>query len=667
MHSDIQEPVSFWEKVKSFFLGKSKYLHDPGIFHATSLTAFFAWIGLGADGLTSSSYGPPEVFEVLKAQPFLMVYVILGTLVTIAVLSVSYSQIIEEFPHGGGGYIVASKLLSPWWGMISGAALLLDYMLVIAISIATGVDALFSLFPAAWQQWKFAFILVVVIGFIILNLRGVRESIMPLIPIFGLFMITHVSLLLYGLIVKVPELPGMVQSTVSSTRSLSAELGIAGLLFLILKGFSMGAGTYTGLEAVSNGLPILREPKVRTGKRTMVLMAVSLAFLVAALMFGFILFGVTDEYGKTVNAILYERITSGWGTFGSIVVGLTLFSEAAMLFVAAQTGFLDGPRVLSNMAIDGWLPKRFSLLSDRLVTQNAVLLMGAAALAMIFLSGGVVHFLVVLFSINVFITFLLSEVGMVRHYWIERHEKKHWVRKIAPHVVGMITSAVILTIVVAMKFHDGGWLTFLFTSIVVFLAMGIKRHYDGTDKKLRKLDVLIEAARSDREDVIPHNGKKGRHSCDPNAKTAVLFVKGLNGLGVKTIHNILTYFGGVFENFVFVEVGMVDTHAFKGSEEFAEFKEHVRSDVDDYVDLMVRHGYCAEGMSTVGVDVAAEMVRIAPEVLGRFPNAIFFGGKIVFPKDTFVDRLLYNQTVFSLQRKFYRRGIPFMVMPLLVE
>jgi len=138
---------------KSFFLGKARNLYDPKIFHKLALTAFFAWVGLGADGLSSSAYGPEEAFLALHGHTYLSIFVVLGTVITILVISKSYSQIIEQFPTGGGGYLVASKLLSPTVGMVSGSALLIDYVLTISISIASCADAVFSFLPSEWFQY----------------------------------------------------------------------------------------------------------------------------------------------------------------------------------------------------------------------------------------------------------------------------------------------------------------------------------------------------------------------------------------------------------------------------------------------------------------------------------------------------------------------------------
>src|SRR3989338_6889005 len=392
--------------LKNLIIGKSKDLEDRNIFRHLSLIAFFAWVGLGADGLSSSCYGPEEAFLALGEHKYLGIFVAILSAFTVLLISTSYSQIIELFPSGGGGYLVASKLLNPNLGMISGCALLIDYFLTIAISIASGADAFFSFLPAAWQPYRVSFALFGVFLLMLLSLRGVKDLVVPLTPIFLVFVVTHVFAIGYAIFTHAGALPQVAQQSFSDMHATSLQVGWMGLLFIILRAYSLGAGTYTGIEAVSNGLPILREPKVETGKRTMRYMSFSLAFTVAGLILAYLLFDVQRQSGKTLNAALFENMTQSWPLpWGATFVLVTLFSEAMLLFVAAQAGFLDGPRVLSNMAIDRWVPKRFDLLSDRLVTQNGILIMGIASLILLFASNGSVGLLVVLYSINVFITF----------------------------------------------------------------------------------------------------------------------------------------------------------------------------------------------------------------------------------------------------------------------
>ena len=344
-------------RLKTVLVGKSRDLSDQSLFHKLSLIAFFAWVGLGADGLSSSCYGPEEAFKALNGHIYLSLLVAAATVVTVFIISASYSQIIELFPTGGGGYLVASKLLSPGLGVVSGCALLIDYVLTITLSIASGADALFSLLPASGLHYKLMVEVAGVCLLTLLNLRGAKEAVLPWVPIFVAFVLTHAFVIGYALCTHLAILPEVWQGASADVSASHQQLGWLGMALLVLRAYSMGAGTYTGIEAVSNGLPILREPRVQTGKRTMRYMAISLSITVAGLLLGYLLFRVTPESGKTLNAVLFEQLTASWphgAAFTFILV--TLASEAALLFVAAQTGFLDGPRVLANMALDRWFP-----------------------------------------------------------------------------------------------------------------------------------------------------------------------------------------------------------------------------------------------------------------------------------------------------------------------
>ncbi|WP_233120929.1 APC family permease [Chlorobium sp. KB01] len=464
-------------QVKTFFLGGARDFRDHKIFHQLALSAFLAWVGLGSDGLSSSCYGPAEAFKALQGHPTLGIFVALGTGITILIIASSYSHIIELFPHGGGGYLVASKLLSPEMGVISGSALLIDYILTITISIASGADAIFSFLPITLIGYKLWFAVFGVSILLVLNLRGIKEAVMPLVPVFLLFVATHLIVIVYAVFSHAGNFGAVYHETGRELASSFNTLGVFGVLFLVLKAYSLGAGTFTGIEAVSNGLPVLREPKVETAKKTMKYMAISLSVTVMGLMLAYILFDVRDTPGKTMNAILFEGITASWGGFYGVgFVWVTLFSEAVLLFIAAQTGFLDGPRVLANMALDKWLPTRFAMLSDRLVTEKGILVMGFASLVMMLASNGSVDFLIVLYSINVFITFTLSQLGMVRHWWEKRDSEKRWLQKLLINGVGLTLTTFILISVLILKFNEGGWVTILITGILVLGSFYIKNH-----------------------------------------------------------------------------------------------------------------------------------------------------------------------------------------------
>src|SRR5262245_19845155 len=186
------EPTeSGFKRLFRVLIGKPRDPLDPGIFHTISLAAFFAWIGLGVDGLSSAAYGPEEAFVALGRYRHLALLLALMTAATIAIIATSYSQIIESFPTGGGGYLVATKLLGPYAGVVSCCALIIDYVLTISVSIASGADALFSLMGSEHYEWKVQFCFLVLLVLIVMNMRGVKESVAVLIPIFLAFLFTH--------------------------------------------------------------------------------------------------------------------------------------------------------------------------------------------------------------------------------------------------------------------------------------------------------------------------------------------------------------------------------------------------------------------------------------------------------------------------------------------
>lgn len=431
----------------------------------------------------------------------------------------------------------------------------------------------------------------------------------------------------------------------------------------------MGAGTYTGIEAVSNGLPILREPRVQTAKRTMRYMSISLAVMVMGLMFAYLFHGVEPQSGKTLNAVLFEKVTMNWeSSTKSWFLIVALVSEAMLLFVGAQTGFLDGPRVIANMALDRWLPTRLAVLSDRLVTKNGVLFMGISALLLMIFTRGSIQILIVLYSINVFITFTLSQLGMVRHWWKTRTgvQRRWW--KLFINGLGLVLTSFILISVIVLKFHEGGWITLVVTGALAAIAIIIKGHYYKTSRLLSNLDNLVQVTNYSASKLPPDKNQdvKLHQEFDPTAKTAVLLVSGFTGRELHTLFSVFRTFEKTFRNYVFVEVGVVDAGNFKGLADMELLKEQTKNDLDLFVNFVQRNGYYAEGFYSIGVDIVDEIAQITLKILERFSHPVFFGGQLIFPNDSFLSRILHNYTIFAVQRRLYTKGIPVVIMPIRV-
>jgi amino acid transporter len=660
------EPAKDKRSLTNVIIGPPRDVRDPHIFHNLSLVAFLAWVGLGSDGLSSSCYGPEEAFLALGPHQYLAVFLALLMALTVFIISASYAQTIDQFPTGGGGYLVATKLLGEYPGLVSGCALIVDYVLTVAISIASGADAIFSFLPVAWLPYKFWLALAVVILMVALNLRGVKESVMVLLPIFIAFVLLHVGMVGYAFLSRAAELPVIAHDAMKQAHEGFSTLGVIGLAIIFFKAYSMGAGTYTGIEAVSNGLPILREPRTVTGKRTMLYMALSLAFIAGGILVAYLLAGVEPVAGKTLNAVLFERLSVNWTVAGfnvsTLIVTFTLLTEGALLFVAAQTGFVGGPQVLATMAVDRWVPRRFSNLSERLVTQDGVLAMGLAAVLVLIGTHARVQLLVILYAINVFVTFTLSQLGMSVHWWTERHTEPLWVRRLMVNGIGCVFTALILMLTVTLKFDEGGWVTVGITGGVIALCYLVRRHYRFVTKAIEQLEA----------DVLPEifaASVKQPAARDPKAPTAVLLVNGFNGLGLATLTKIPRLFDGQFPNIVFVSVGEVDSALLKGPEEVRQLEQQITDDMLEYCRLASDLGFYAELRTSLGPDVVTELQRLCLEVAREFPNSVFFAGQLVFNEelDGFFSRFLHNHTAFEILKWLQLRGLSLVILPVRVS
>jgi amino acid transporter len=649
------------DRLRGFVIGGPKNLFDPRIHQHLALIAFFAWVGLGSDGLSSSCYGPEEVFRQLGAHQHLALYLVVAIIGTVFLISASYSQIIEQFPSGGGGYLVATKLLGPMPGVVSGCALVVDYVLTISISVAAGCDAIFSFLPAACLPWKLVAELVVVGWLILLNLRGIKESVYVLTPIFLAFIASHIALIAYGVFRHASDLGPLLAGTVQETHGAISQLGLFGVGVILLRAFSLGGGTFTGIEAVSNGVGILREPRVQNGKRTMLYMATSLAFTAGGILFCYLLNHVSFQTGKTHNASLWELLTRGWHVGGleisPWVVGFTLVSEGALLFVAAQTGFLDGPRTLAAMATDQWVPKRFNHLSERLVTQNGVISMGVAACAVLAYTKGAVDLLVVMYSINVFLTFTLSQVGMARH-WLQVRTEGHWRRRFAVNVAGAVVTATILAITATLKFAEGGWITLVATGALIGLCFGIRQHYRRVRSHLSLLDETLTN--------LPMPNRTDQPELAPDGPTAIVLVESYGGLGIHTLLSIHRLFPRHFKNVVFCSVGLVDSAQFKGVGELEALEARVRCDLERYVRLSAKMGTYSEYRLAVGTDLIQELEGISLDLAKEFRRAVVFTGQLVFQRENLFTRSLHHETAFSIQRRLQFLGIQVVILPIRV-
>jgi len=318
------------------------------------------------------------------------------------------------------------------------------------------------------------------------------------------------------------------------------------------------------------------------------------------------------------------------------------------------------------MASDGWLPRRFVALSERLTMQNGVLLMSVSAVAALLYTRGDVSRLVVMYSINVFLTFSLSQLGMCVHWWHVRRRDPTWLRRFALNGAGLSVSVVILVVSASLKFREGAWMTVVVTGSLVLLFALIRRHYESVGLLMKRADdvltTLPKYKGTEVSGVFPKPEPVSR-----NTATAVFLVSGFNGLGIHSLLQVQKYFPRYFRNAVFLSVGVVDSHSFKGVAEMENLKKETERDLNKYVEFARGLGMHAEHHYSVGTDLLDEIVDLCKEVKKRYDRPIFFASKLIFPDENMVNRLLHNQTPFAVQRRLQFEGLQTVILPIQVS
>ncbi|MDB5968304.1 MAG: family permease [Hydrocarboniphaga sp.] len=650
--------MSILNKARRVLVGKKLDPFDPKTRHNIALIAILAWIGLGADGLSSSCYGPEEAFLALGQHTDIALFLALATAVTVFVIAASYNQVIDLFPSGGGGYKAATKLIGAKAGLISGSALIVDYVLTIAISVASGADALYSLLPASMHGWKLATEALLVVGLMVLNLRGMKESIRVLAPIFLGFVVTHVALIIYGIGAHADAIGTLWPNSVAEAQKISKESGVMFVIALFLRAYSIGGGTYTGIEAVSNNINMLAEPRVKTGHYTMFYMAVSLALMAGGIIMLYLLWDAAPTPGQTLNAVTFRQIIEqifGSGSTANIALGTVLLLEAGLLMVAANTGFLGGPAVLASMASDRWVPRQFRQLSNRMVTQNGVLVMGIAALLIVLATRGRVSLLVVLYSINVFITFTLTLFGLSRHWWQQRRYILKWKGPLLLSLTGLSVTAFMLTVIVVEKFLLGGWVTLVITGAVAALCVIVRRHYDEVRRLMAHVDQYAPRVSWLEELQSP--------PLDPAGCTAIVLVGANRGAGYRTLEWVLDKFPGKFRNFVFVAVGEVDRDAFDSARSLAALQARLQNSLAYFIGYCASQNIAATSYESYGADPQSELTSLVDQVFEDYPDSVCFASRIVFRNENLFTSMLHNQLPLSVQRHLHGQGREMIVVP----
>jgi len=450
------------------------------------LTKTRALAVFASDALSSVAYGPEEILLALMivGTGALHLSVPLGIAigVLLVIVTTSYYQTIHAYPSGGGAYIVAHENLGRWPGLIAGSALLIDYVLTVAVSIAAGAAAVASALPEL-VPYKVALCVAAVLLVTWANLRGVRESgAVFALPTYG-FIVLFLALIGVGMLRLLTGSLPPAPAPEDPAHILHPASGLT--LFIILRAFASGCATLTGVEAISNGIPAFHQPESRNAGKTLIAMSVLLgAMLLGTTVLSQMMHVVPSEHETVISQI--ARVLFGGGPLYYALQAAT----ALILVLAANTSFAGFPRLSAILARDGFLPRQMSNRGDRLVFANGIFVLAAFAIGLVILFGGQTHRLVPLYAVGVFLSFTLSQAGMVRHWALERGPR--WSLKAAVNGLGAGVTGVVLLIVVGTKFVHGAWVVCLLIPATVAVLHTISRHYDDVAQQLSLGDVPPE-------------------------------------------------------------------------------------------------------------------------------------------------------------------------------
>lgn len=443
-----------------------------------------------SDALSSSAYATEAILLVLIAAGTgalsLSMPIAVGIAALLLIVSFSYFQTIHAYPNGGGAYIVAKSNLGILPGLIAAASLLIDYTLTVAVSISAGVAALTSAFPVL-ADFRVVIALIIVSFITLMNLRGVRESgTFFAIPTYA-FVGGILLLIGYGLIRlitgNIPD-PAVAGSVVFSAHEATSGL----TLFLILRAFAAGCTALTGVEAISNGIPAFEPPESKNAGQTLIAMVVLLVTMFLGITFLANNFPITigdHESGQTVLAQINAEVFGA----GSILYYYLQIATLLILSLAANTAFADFPRLASLIAQDRYLPRQLTNWGDRLVYSNGIIALMTLASILIVLFGAREQNLLPLYAVGVFISFTLSQTGMVIHWLKERHQEefvatRNWYTHIAINGIGAISTAIVGAILMVTKFSEGAWIVIVAIPIFVAIFQIIHRHYESIARAL---------------------------------------------------------------------------------------------------------------------------------------------------------------------------------------
>ena len=437
-----------------------------------------------SDALSSVAYATEAILLVLIAAGTVALRfslpIALAIAALVAIVVTSFRQSILAYPKGGGAYVVTRENLGRYPSLIAGAALLIDYVLTVAVSVAAGIDAITSAIPSL-LPYRVTLCVAGVVTIAVVNLRGVRESGRLFAAPTYVFVGSYFVMIGWGVIQWLRGVAGPPAEAVAGGGSVTEAL----TLFLVLRAFASGCAALTGIEAVSDGVPAFRAPEAQNARQVLAVLGLILIVLFVGITFLVYVFHITPAHGETTNSQL-ARYVFGLSPFYYLVQGVTTL----ILVLAANTSFADFPRVASFLARDGFVPRQFANRGDRLAYSNGILILTVLSVSLLVVFRGDTHALIPLYAVGVFLSFTLKQSSMVR-YWLHRRRQAGWLSGVAVQSIGASVTGLVMIIIAVTKFTHGAWIVVVLIPMLVVAFVTVRRHYDQVARQL-SIDGSVE-------------------------------------------------------------------------------------------------------------------------------------------------------------------------------
>jgi amino acid transporter len=429
-----------------------------------------------SDALSSVAYATEAILLILvtagSAALGVSLPIAIAIAILVAIVVTSFRQSILAYPKGGGAYVVTRENLGRYPSLVAGSALLIDYVLTVAVSVAAGIDAITSAIPPL-LPYRVMLCVTGVVVIAVANLRGVRESGRLFAAPTYVFVGAYLAMIAWGLVQWVR---GEVGPAPASAAGPSAVETLT--VFLALRAFASGCAALTGIEAVSDGVPAFRSPEAQNARQVLAVLGLILIVLFVGITFLVYVFHIVPAVGETTNSQLARHVF-GLSPFYYLVQGITTL----ILVLAANTSFADFPRVASFLARDGFVPRQFANRGDRLAYSNGILILTVLSVSLLLVFQGDTHALIPLYAVGVFLSFTLKQASMVR-YWLRRRGERGWLSGVSVQGVGAMVTGLVMVVIAVTKFTHGAWIVVVLIPMLVVAFVTVRRHYDQVARQL---------------------------------------------------------------------------------------------------------------------------------------------------------------------------------------